>query len=96
MEERVVPKLSEGDPLEPARRASVQKAVQVCLKALIYLFHLTVRLRVVSGAHTDLSARKGEKSIPKVAGEYPILIKDDSRGHNVKAVNVVHEKFSHG
>jgi hypothetical protein len=28
----------------------------------------------------DLSARKGEKSLPKVAGEYPILIKDDSRG----------------
>jgi hypothetical protein len=26
---------------------------------------------VLSGAHMDLSARKGEKSLPKVAGEYP-------------------------
>jgi len=77
MVRRIVPELSEGDPLSPPGRTGVGEAAEVCFKTLINTLRLAIRLWVISGTHTQGCARNAEKSLPKGTCKNTVTIRYD-------------------
>ena len=88
----VIPKLGEGDSLNPLGGARVSEAAQICFEALIYPLGLAVCLWVVGCAHAQACTGHAEQSLLKCTGKNMVAIRDDSEGHTVQSVDVVHEE----
>ena len=83
METGVIPILRQGDPAQPLLGAGMNKAPEKCFEALVHPLRLAIGLRVVGGAHAELSTSQAEQLLPEMAGEDAVVVEDDVGGHTV-------------
>lgn len=60
----IVPEFREVNPMEPLLRACMNEAMQKGFQTLIHTLHLTVGLKVVGRAHSQLNSSSSEKLFP--------------------------------
>jgi len=94
----VVPEFSKWDPILPFSRTPMNKASKICLQTLINTYSLTVCLRVVGCTKFQMSTRKPEEFLPKVAGENSVTVRNDSLRQPMKFEYVIHVQhcYFHG
>ena len=73
----------------------MNKASQKCFHTLIHSFRLTISLRVIWGAHPELSISQSEQLSPKFTGEYWIPIRYDGLRNAMQTVNLINICCSH-
>ena len=64
-------------------------------QALIQPFSLPIRLRMVRGAHHQLSISFAEYFLLECACKYPVSVKDDDTRQSVQLIHIVHVDLSH-
>ena len=83
METGVIPILRQAEPPQPLLWAGVDKAPEKCFEALVHPLRLAIGLRVVGGAHAELSTSQAEQLLPEMAGEDAVAVGDDVSLHAV-------------
>ena len=83
METGVIPILRQGDPAQPLLGAGMNKAPEKCFEALVHPLRLSIGLRVVGGAHVELSTSQAEQLLLEMASEDAVVVGDDVGGHAV-------------
>jgi hypothetical protein len=59
----------------------VDKSSEILLQGTIQHFGLTIRLRMISSAHTQLCARQLKQLTPELANKDGVSIGDEAPGH---------------
>lgn len=91
VERRIIPELCEWEPAKPLGWTGVNRATKKIFQALIQSFSLPIRLRVIRGAHHQLSISKHEQLLPEAARENLVTIRDDAMRKSMELVNVISE-----
>lgn len=89
----IVPKFCQGKPLEPFGWTSVHETAEIGFQARVDMLRLTVRLRVIGGAHVKLDVSARKELLPQTAGENGIPIRDDNQWKTMELVNVIDEQL---
>lgn len=76
--------------MEPRTRASMDSAAQISFQALVDLLGLPVGLRVIQGAHAQLSLRQTKQLLSQGTGEDAITVRNDRLGQTMQFENMCH------